>query len=135
MIEAAGGVIWRSDQRSSSVEVLLVHRPRRRDWSLPKGKLHAREDAVRAALREVREETGLRCELGPELPGTTYLDRKGREKQVRYWAMRPISGRFKRNFEVDEIVWAPLERAATLLTHDHDIPVIAALDHILATAD
>ena len=132
MIEAAGGVVWRYGD-SSQLEILLVHRPRRRDWSLPKGKLLAGEEALRAALREVREETGLYCEVGPELPGTLYSDRKGRDKHVRYWSMRPISGRFKRNGEVDEVRWAPLDRAPAELSYEHDIFVIAALADILAT--
>jgi 8-oxo-dGTP pyrophosphatase MutT (NUDIX family) len=132
VIKAAGGVIWRHDG-GPLMQILLIHRPRRRDWSLPKGKLEVGEDALRAALREVREETGLHCEVGPELPGTLYLDRKDREKHVRYWSMRPISGRFKRNAEVDEVRWARLDEAADILTNDHDIPVIASLYDILAT--
>ena len=133
MIEAAGGVIWRYND-SAQMEILLIHRPRRDDWSLPKGKLERGESSERAALREVREETGLHCEMGPELPGTSYRDRKLRSKHVRYWAMRPISGRFKPNAEVDSVRWTTVEAAASLLTNDHDIPVVAALFEVLATA-
>ncbi len=117
----------------AQLEILLIHRPRRGDWSLPKGKLEVDEPALRAARREVREETGLRCDVGPELPATTYLDRKLRDKRVRYWAMRPISGRFRRNSEVDMVRWTTVEDAASLLTNDHDIPVIAALFDVLST--
>lgn len=117
----------------AQLEILLIHRPRRRDWSLPKGKLEVGESALRAALREVREETGLHCDVGPELPDTTYVDRKLRDKHVRYWAMRPISGRFKRVGEVDMVRWTTIEQAASLLTKDHDIPVIATLFDVLAT--
>ncbi|MEO6125301.1 MAG: NUDIX hydrolase [Ilumatobacteraceae bacterium] len=134
MIEAAGGVIWRHSE-IAQLEILLIHRPRRGDWSLPKGKLELGESALRAAAREVREETGLRCSVGPELPATTYLDRKLRDKRVRYWAMRPISGRFKRSGEVDMVRWTTVEHAASLLTNDHDIPVVAALFDVLATVD
>ena len=59
-------------------EVAVVHRPRYDDWSLPKGKLDAGERWRDAALREVREETGMRCELGDELAPARYRDRKGR---------------------------------------------------------
>jgi 8-oxo-dGTP diphosphatase len=49
---------------------VLVHRPQYDDWSFPKGKLVAGEDESSAALREVEEETGLRCRLGAAI-GTT----------------------------------------------------------------
>ena len=63
-----------------------------------------------AALREVEEETGLRCELGPELPSTHYTDSKGRPKIVRYWLMEPMEGEFEPNDEVDELRWMTLSR-------------------------
>ena len=57
-----------------------MHRPRYDDWSLPKGKLEPGESHEDAAVREVEEETGCRCELGDELPSVRYIDRKGRDK-------------------------------------------------------
>ena len=77
MIEAAGGVVWRRGSKGS-LKVLLVHRDRYDDWSFPKGKLDAGESHRHAALREVEEETGLRCKTGDELPEVRYDDRKGR---------------------------------------------------------
>jgi 8-oxo-dGTP pyrophosphatase MutT (NUDIX family) len=59
--------------------VVLVHRPRYDDWTFPKGKAHRGESDEDCALREVEEETGLRCELGEELPSTAYLDGRGRD--------------------------------------------------------
>ena len=75
-------------------EIVLVHRPKYDDWSLPKGKLDPGEGFEEAALREVEEETGLRSSLGRELGETRYNDRKGRSKLVRYWLMTPLGGRF-----------------------------------------
>jgi len=77
-------------------------------------------------LREVEEETGLRSELGRELPSTSYHDSKGRPKRVRYWAMRPLAGEFRPHDEVDEIRWVSLADAERLLSHRHDCDVLRA---------
>ena len=101
-------------------DVALVHRPRYDDWSLPKGKLDKGEDFEQAALREVEEETGLRCRLGRTLGDTTYRDRKDRLKLVRYFEMHPESGEFAPNDEVDELRWLTPAEARDLLSYEHD---------------
>jgi len=126
VIEAAGGLVWRISAKRA-LKVLLVHRPRYGDWSLPKGKVEAGESPLKAALREVAEETGLSCAACRPLPETRYRDRKGRQKRVRYWAMEPRKGSFRPNHEVDKIRWVRIEDAGELLSYDHDLRVIAAL--------
>lgn len=113
-IEAAGGVIIRDGK------IAVVHRDRYDDWSLPKGKLDAGESFEEAALREVREETGLECQLGRELEPVSYVDQKGRPKLVRYWLMEVTEGDFEANDEVDEMRWLAPDEAARLLTYPHD---------------
>jgi 8-oxo-dGTP diphosphatase len=126
VVEAAGGVVWRRSP-AGGLEILLVHRPRYDDWTVPKGKLGAGEDHAAAALREVEEETGLRCTLGAALPSTSYIDRKGRPKRVRYWAMTPAEGEFTPTDEVDEVRWLPVDVAASLLSYPRDRAVLDAL--------
>jgi 8-oxo-dGTP diphosphatase len=113
-VRAAGGVVRREGR------IAVVHRPRYDDWSLPKGKLDPGETWEEAALREVREETGLECELGEELSSTSYHDRKGRSKLVRYWLMDVVGGEFEPNDEVDELRWLTPAEAAALLTYPRD---------------
>jgi len=117
-ITAAGGVVIRRDGGRNRIAV--VHRPKYMDWSLPKGKLEKGESFEEAALREVREETGFKCEAFDELPPVTYLDRKARSKLVRYWLMEPGKGRFEPHDEVDELRWLTSREARKLLTYDHD---------------
>ena len=103
----------------------VVHRPKYDDWSLPKGKLDPGEGWEEAALREVAEETGLECELGAELAPVDYLDRKGRPKRVRWWAMTaPAAGEFGADPEVDEMRWVPVGEAAALLDYEHDSDLV-----------
>ena len=119
---AAGGVVCRSARRG--LEVVLVHRPRYDDWSLPKGKLDPGETFEQAALREVEEETGLRCELGRLVGETTYRDNKDRLKLVRFWSMRAGDGDFDPDDEVDDLRWVPLADAAPLLSYEFDRELI-----------
>jgi 8-oxo-dGTP diphosphatase len=108
---------------SNGPEVLLVHRPEYDDWTFPKGKLERRETEERCALREVEEETGLRCTLRRELEQTTYRDAKGRRKRVRYWLMEVESGELGFDHETDDARWLTFEEAAALLSYerDHDV--------------
>jgi 8-oxo-dGTP diphosphatase len=105
-------------------EVLLVHRPKYDDWTLPKGKLDKGESFEDAARREVEEETGFVCELGEELQSTTYHDRHGRLKLVRYWEMTPVEGEFVPNDEVDELRWLARDEARELLSYERDRDVL-----------
>lgn len=123
-VRAAGGVVWRGD--GAGVEILLVHRPRYDDWSMPKGKRDAGETDELCALREVEEETGLRCEPGQELPSVRYVDHRGRDKVVRWWAMRVVDGAFEPNDEVDEVRWLPAAQARAQLSYDRDRDVLDA---------
>jgi 8-oxo-dGTP pyrophosphatase MutT (NUDIX family) len=112
-VKAAGGLVRRDGA------VAVAHRPRYDDWSFPKGKLDPGETWEQAALREVEEEIGLRCRLGPELPPVEYAVSAGR-KVVRYWLMEPESGAFAPNEEVDEVRWLSPAEAAELLSYEHD---------------
>jgi 8-oxo-dGTP diphosphatase len=117
-VAAAGGVLIRPAEGGR--EVAVIHRPKYMDWSLPKGKLEPDEGWLEAALREVEEETGYRCEASVELPRVSYLDRKGRRKLVRYWLMEPVEGAFEPHGEVDELRWVGRDDAEELLTYPHD---------------
>lgn len=130
-VRAAGGVVWRPGE-DGRTDVLLVHRDRYDDWSFPKGKAHKGESDEECALREVEEETGLRCELGPELQSTAYVVELVRPKTVRYWAMRHVGGDAAPRNEVDAVRWLPLDEARALLTYDRDR---AVLDSFAVQAD
>jgi 8-oxo-dGTP diphosphatase len=121
-VRAAGGVVVRDGL------VLVVHRPRYDDWSLPKGKLEDGETWEAAAVREVLEETGVECRLLRELDDDHYTDRKGRPKRVRWWLMEAVTaGVHEPDDEVDEVRWLPPAQAAALLSYAHDRALVAGL--------
>lgn len=124
VVRAAGGVVWR--RHSGVMEVVLVHRPRYDDWSLPKGKAEAGEEDLDCARREVAEETGLICAAGPELATARYVDGRQRPKVVRYWAMNPIAGSQGdlATDEVDEVAWFTVAAARQRLTYPRDRAVL-----------
>lgn len=121
-VRAAGGLITRVDE-TGDPQVLLVHRSRYDDWSFPKGKLDPGETFEEAALREVKEETGLVCRLLAELAPVRYRDADGLPKLVRYWQMVPLEGDigdFAFNSEIDDLRWVHPVEAARLLSYAHD---------------
>jgi 8-oxo-dGTP diphosphatase len=127
-VRAAGGVVRRL-RDDGEVEVLLVHRPRYDDWSLPKGKCDPGESDEACARREVNEETGLVVDLEDPLPAVRYEDHRGRPKVVHYWVMRPKGdpAPFVPNDEVDEIRWCSLAEAQQQLSYDHDRDLLRAV--------
>jgi 8-oxo-dGTP pyrophosphatase MutT (NUDIX family) len=127
VVRAAGGVVLRWSP-SGTLETVLVHRSAYDDWTFPKGKLLRGETEEEAAVREVEEETGLRCQLGREVGTTSYRDPQGRQKTARYWEMAPIEGELAATNEVDEARWVPLEDAADMLTHARDRELLERLE-------
>jgi 8-oxo-dGTP diphosphatase len=119
VIRAAGGIVVRDGS------VLLVHRPKYDDWSFPKGKLEEGESWEEGAVREVEEETSLRCEAGEFVGSTSYPVLQG-PKEVRYYRMSG-EGEARAQNEVDEVRWAPIAEALDLLTNERDRALLAGL--------
>lgn len=122
---AAGAVLWRVEH--GRIEVALIHRPRYDDWSWPKGKLDPGEDFPQACVREVEEETGLRCRLGIPLPASEYLLPRGERKVVRYWAAEVVGGHGRLEHEVDQVEWLPGRQARRRLSHPRDAEQLDAV--------
>jgi len=134
-IFAAGAVVWRPAARGPSaggsasvpeVEVLLVHRPKYDDWSLPQGKREPGEHTVLTAVREVFEETKVRSALGPRLPSVEYHTGAYR-KRVDYWSMLGLGHQATASHEVDEVSWLPVAQAREQLSYPRDAGVVDGL--------
>ena len=122
---SAGGLVVRRDDEGA---FLAAIRPRGRPeghWALPKGRVEPGESAVEAALREVREETGIEAEAIAHAGDVRYVYmRDGRRifKLVSFWWMRPVGGRIGQidpamRVEVADVQWLPLAEAPRLLAY------------------
>jgi 8-oxo-dGTP pyrophosphatase MutT (NUDIX family) len=112
---SAGGVVYRRD--GDAIEVVLASRRTRKGqlaWGLAKGGIEDDESMEDAAIREVREETGIEAEIEESLGETRYMyvweDVRIR-KTVHFFLMRFVADSAERDDEMEEIRWFPLERA------------------------
>ena len=125
---SAGGLVVDEHGR-----ILLIRARDLRDrpvWTLPKGTIAPGESSADAALREVREETGWRCEIVRELEEITYwFQREGQRvrKSVRWFRMRPLEKVGEHDHEVDEVAWADRTEALDRLRYESDRRLVEAL--------
>ena len=131
-VVAAGAILWRIDK--GDLKVAIIHRARYDDWSWPKGKLDKGETVAEAAVREIREETGLKVALGVHLAEIHYSLPNGADKEVHYWAARVsdkalADSNFKPSEEVAKVDWKTPQQARKLLSYEFDQqPLDALLD-------
>jgi 8-oxo-dGTP pyrophosphatase MutT (NUDIX family)/phosphohistidine phosphatase SixA len=131
-IYAAGAVLWR--EVSGQLLVAVIHRARYDDWSFPKGKQDPGECLPETAVREIREETGLKIKLGVRLKVVHYIVGDNLPKEVHYWAARVsdsalAKSKFEPSEEVAEVTWKTPEEARRVLTYEFDQQI---LDEVMA---
>ncbi len=117
-----------------AAQTLVLYRPLRRDWSLPKGKLDPGEHVVDCAVRECDEETGIVPLLGVPL-GRQRYEAMGRPKIVDYWQARVgAENGFVPDDEVNEVRWVGIDEARALLTYRRDVEYVERALSLPATA-
>jgi len=129
IIKAAGGLVYRRIlQNSPRYEILIVHRPKYADWSLPKGKLLAGESWEDGAVREVWEETGFRVKIR-SFAGPVLYHVAGRLKLVLFWKMTIIRRtKFRPTSEVDKIKWINIKQARSWLSYAQEKELVSILE-------
>lgn len=134
-VVAAGAILWRLEK--GELKVAIIHRSRYDDWSWPKGKLDKGETVAQAAVREIREETGLKINLGVHLAEINYALPTGATKQVHYWAAKVsdkslTNSKFKPSEEVAKVDWKTVSQARKLLSYEFDF---VPLNNLVALFD
>ncbi|MGN7979001.1 NUDIX hydrolase [Microbacterium sp. 22195] len=124
---AAGAVVWRLVE--DKLRILLIHRTKYRDVTLPKGKVDPGEMLAQTAVREVREETGIKVTLGVPVGVSRYWMRPKRQKVVHYWAAEATdeairASSFVPNGEISGVEWVSLKKARSRLSYPVDVEIL-----------
>ncbi len=131
---SAGGVVFRATANGT---LFLLIRDPYENWGLPKGHVEPGETAGQAAVREVREETGLgELALGDELAMIDWFFREGRDlihKYCHFFLMETDQEETWPQMEegITRCIWLPLDEALGRLTYDNAREVLRAAGRAL----
>lgn len=134
-VYAAGAVVWR--QTEGKLRILLIHRTKYRDVTLPKGKVDPGEMLAQTAVREVHEETGIRVHLGVPVGVSRYFMRPKRQKVVHYWAAEATDDAIRKstfvpNREIAALEWVSLKKARKNLSYPVDLEILDEFERLVS---
>lgn len=126
-VYAAGAVVWRLVE--GKLRILLIHRTKYRDVTLPKGKVDPGEMLAETAVREVHEETGIRVSLGVSVGVSRYLLASQKQKVVHYWAAEATDAAIREstfvpNREIAALEWVSVKKARARLSYPVDLEIL-----------
>jgi 8-oxo-dGTP pyrophosphatase MutT (NUDIX family) len=129
-VVSSGGVIFRVV--NGQFKVALISR--RRAWCLPKGLIEQGETAEEAAVREVKEETGLEGEIVEKIGEINYNFFRGKRyfKTVHFFLLKYVGGSVSNHdFEADKVKWVPISEALRILTYVNERKIFEKAEEML----
>jgi len=125
-IFSAGGIVLRLrsgssiHQNKSEWEVLVTQHSAHKGWDFPKGHIEAGESSEQAAIREVKEETGVKAEVVEKVAKSEYFYYESGErvfKTVTFFLMKYVGeGKATTAYEVSDLMWLPLDEVEERLS-------------------
>ncbi len=121
---SAGAVLYKKVE--DKLWIILYSRKKGTQWCLPKGKIESGETREAAAVREVKEETGLEGQIVEHLKDVyyTYVDQRRKlqlNKTVHYFLMKYIQGQICADDPgVEAVMWFDIDKALEKVTFDNE---------------
>jgi 8-oxo-dGTP pyrophosphatase MutT (NUDIX family) len=137
---SSGGVVFRRDGSTGTIEVAIISVGPQRRWQLPKGLVDPGEKPEAAAVREAREEAGVDTKVTAHIETIEYwfagLEHGIRvrfHKHVHFYLLEYVSGDTRdHDAEVNEARWVPIDEAAGQLAFDGERRVVERAKEILS---
>ena len=137
---SAGGAVFR--ESGGKLQVVMILTAAEKRWQIPKGIIDPGETPEQAAIREVREESGVNAEIIEKIATTDYwfsfpIDgiRRRIHKYVDFYLMRYTGGdTADHDDEAVEARWADVDEALAMLEFDQERNVVSAGAEKIRTA-
>ncbi len=136
---SAGGVVYRKS--GSAPEVIILTRGEGKVFCLPKGKIEKSETPQEAALREVKEETGLNGIIEREIGKIKYWfysdeDKASVRKTVTFFLIKYESGDTSdHDTDAEEVRWLPIGEALKIMSYPSEREIAEKAKELLAARD
>ncbi|MCS7203826.1 MAG: NUDIX hydrolase [Thermodesulfovibrio sp.] len=118
---SAGGVVYKCEK--DQLKILIIATKDKTVWSFPKGLIEEGEDEKEAALREIKEETGIEGRVVEKLGEVSYwfvMEGQKYYKTVKYFLVEYVGGEVEPSWEIDDVKWFSAEEVMERLSYRSD---------------